>query len=276
MKIKFALLATALAAVSIGSTQATLLTYEGFDYTASTNITGQDGGTGWRTDASWANASGGITGKVATRGLSYTGINPAYTAFSPTGNAANLEGTFQNDRLLAVDTGAAYDEAHLRANDGLYIGGSTVTGTLWGSFLVQASQWDAAGSQMIFNMDAAGCATSTKASIRQASAGAPITIIDFIGTGQNIGTGSIPTSALSTTNPNLIVFRYEFNEGSDDTLSVWLNPTAESDPADITTTAEDFVLNYVTLHSGNENGDLVFDEIRYGTTFADVVPASKP
>ncbi len=267
MKTKFTLLATAVAAVSIGSAQAALLTYEGFDYTSAANITGQTGGTGWRTptNPAWNSGTGGT---VAASELGYTGINASYTAFSPTGNAANMGGVFRNDRFFAIDTGAAYATAGLRGA-GNFIGGSTVTGTLWGSFLVNASQWGTgSGPQMLFNMSS-GVGTGTQASIRQTGAGSAIGVTDTGGGG--IGaTGSILTSALSITNPNLIVFRYEFNGASNDTFSVWLNPTAASDSASITAT--DYILNNLEIRSVNANGALAFDEIRFGTTFADVVP----
>ncbi|MDZ4787345.1 MAG: PEP-CTERM sorting domain-containing protein [Blastochloris sp.] len=272
------LLTAAIAAISfanLGSASATLLTYEGYNYTASANITSQTGGSGWRTpQASFPWGTGGTTGTVATSGLTYTGINAAYTVFAPTGLAGNYGGAFRNQRLLAIDAGGVYDTASLRGA-GNFIGGSTVTGTLWGSFLVGASLWDtASGPQMIFNLGTTA-GTGTQAGLRQISAGSAISLTDQ--NGGTIGaTGTIATSALSTTNPNLIVFRMAFNGASDDTMSVWLNPTAASDTASITATQANFVLNNPEWRSVNANGSLVFDEIRFGTTFADVVPIPEP
>jgi len=273
------LLTAAIAAISLaslGSASATLLTYEGFGYTSAANITGQTGGSGWRTPvATYPWGTGGTTGTVAASGLAYTGINAAYTVFAPTGLAGNYGGAFRNQRLLAIDTGGVYDTAGLRGA-GNFIGGSTVTGTLWGSFLVGASLWDtASGPQMVVNLGST-TGTGTQASIRQTGAGSAISLTD--GSGNGIGaTGTIATSALSTTNPNLIVFRMVFNGASDDTMSVWLNPTAATDTASISTTTQaNFVLNNPEWRSVNANGNLVFDEIRFGTTFADVVPIPEP
>ena len=259
-----------LGALAVSPAYATPLTYEGFDYTSAANVTGLTGGSGWHNPASFSWATGGTTGMVATSGLSYTGIDAAYTTFAPTGLAANYGGAFQNQRLLDIDAAGVYDTAGLRGA-GNFIGGSTVTGTLWGSFLVSASVWDTgSGPQMLFNLGSTA-GTGTQASIRQTGAGSAISLTN--GGGGGIGAiGSIDTSELSTTVPNLIVFRYQFNGPSDDTLEVWLNPTSTSDTASISATQPNFVFNLLILRSVNANGNLVFDEVRFGTTFADVVP----
>lgn len=269
------LLVAALAFVSIGSAQAALLTYDGFDYTSGANITGLTGGSGWRTPVgTYPYSTSGTTGTINASGLSYTGINAGYTGFSSSGLAANMGGVFRNQRLLQIDAGGIYDTNGLRGA-GNFIGGSTVTGTLWGSFLIGASIWGtASGPQALFNLGTTA-GTGTQASIRQTGAGTAISVTDQ--SGGSIGaTGSIVTSSLSTTNPNLIVFRYQFNGAGNDTFSVWLNPTSASDTASISATAADFVLNQPEFRSVNANGNLVFDEIRFGTTFADVVPIPEP
>jgi len=253
----------------------TLLSYEGFNYTASTSITGLSGGTGWRSPSNPSWTSGGTSGTVAASGLSYTAIDPAYTAFAPTGRAGNFGGTFQNNRLPAVDTGGVYAAAGLKASDGNYLGGNTVTGTLWGSVLVAANPWGtASGPHMLFNLGSTA-GTGTQASIRQTAAGSAISVTNVSGGG--IGaTGSIPTTSLSTTTPNLIVFRYEFNGSGNDTFTVWLNPVSATDTSAITATAADFVFNNLTLRSVNANGGLIFDELRLGTSFAVVTPHAQP
>ncbi|MBC8009489.1 MAG: putative Ig domain-containing protein, partial [Burkholderiales bacterium] len=250
----------------------TLLSYEGFDYTASTSITGLTGGTGWRSPSNPSWTSSGTTGTVAASGLAYTAIDPAYTSFAPSGRAGNYGGIRQNNRLPAIDAGGVYATAGLKASDGNYLGGSTVTGTLWGSFLVAANSWSS--PQMIFNLDAT-TGTGTKVSIRQTSAGSALTITDVNGGGLS-ATGTIPTSSLSTTTPNLIVFRYVFNGASNDTFDVWLNPVSSSDTPAISVTSANFIFNNLTLRSVNANGGLVFDEIRLGTSFPIVTPYTAP
>jgi len=273
MKTQKILSITGLVLGLVSTASAAVLTTESFNYTAGA-VTGQTGGTGWRTPvASFPWATAGTTGTVTTTGLTYTAINAAYTAFAPAGGAGNFGGAFRNARLLAIDTGGVYETATLRGA-GNFIGGSTVTGELWGSFLVGASVWGTgSGPQMLFNLGSTA-GTGTQASIRQTGAGSAISLTD--GSGNNFGTGSIATSSLSTTVPNLIVFRYVFNGTSDDTMSVWLNPTAASDTASITATQANFVLNQPELRSVNANGNLVFDEVRFGTTFLDVVPIPEP
>ncbi|MBC8010018.1 MAG: putative Ig domain-containing protein, partial [Burkholderiales bacterium] len=246
----------------------TLLSYEGFNYTASTSITGLTGGTGWRSPSNPSWTSSGTTGTVAASGLTYTAINPAYTSFAPTGLAGNYGGILQNNRLPAIDAGAAYATAGLKASDGNYIGGATVSGTLWGSYLVAANSWSS--PQMLSNLDSTA-GTGTKISIRQTAAGSAISVTDVSGGG--IGAiGSIPTASLSTTTPNLIVFRYVFNGASNDTFDVWLNPTTATDTPAISVTSANFIFNNLTLRSVNANGGLVFDEIRLGTSFPIVTP----
>jgi hypothetical protein len=265
----------AITLAGLGSASAAVLTTESFGYTSAANVTGQTGGSGWRTPvASFPWATVGTTGTVATSGLSYTAINASYTAFASSGLAGNYGGALQNQRLLAIDTGGVYDTAGLRGA-GNFIGGSTVTGTLWGSYMVGASVWGTgSGPQMLYNLGSTA-GTGTQASIRQTGAGSAISLTDQ--SGNSIGaTGSIATSSLSITVPNLIVFRYQFNGTSDDTFNVWLNPTAASDTASITATQANFILNLPTFRSVNANGSLVFDEVRFGTTFLSVVPIPEP
>ncbi len=274
MKTNPSLLLT-LAVIATLPVSAAVLTTESFDYTASTAITGQTGGTGWRSPANpaWQGATGGT---VATSGLSYTGINASYTAFSSSGLAGNYSANVRNDRFLAIDAAGAginsqYADAGLRGT-GNFIGGSTVTGTLWGSYLMSSTDFSL--TQSIFNL---GSSTGgTAASLRQAGgAGSALELTNTSGGG--IGAvGTIPRASLSTTVPNLIVFRYEFNGASNDTFSVWLNPTSASDPANITTnTQADFALQSVELRN-TQAANLIFDEVRFGTAFADVVPVPEP
>ncbi|MBC8011477.1 MAG: fibronectin type III domain-containing protein [Burkholderiales bacterium] len=264
---------TSLAALGIlASTpvSATLLTYEGFDYTASANLTGQTGGSGWRSPSNPSWASGGTTGTIAATGLSYTAISAAYTGLTPTGLAANLSGALQNNRLPAIDTGGVYATAALRGS-GNFIGGSTVTGTLWGSFLVSANLWSTgSGPQILFNLDS-NTGTGTRVSIRQIGAGSAINLTNTGGGGIGAA-GTIPADSLSTTTPNLIVFRIVFNGAGNDTVDVWLNPTSETNTPAITASVADVVFNNILIRSVNANGGLAFDEIRFGTTPGDVMP----
>lgn len=250
------------------SNPGTLLTYEGFNYTASAGITGLSGGSGWRSPSNPSWATGGTTGTITASGLTYTAINPTYTSFAPTGRAGDFGGVRQNNRLPAIDAGGVYANAGLKATDGNYLGGGTVSGTLWGSFLVAANSWSS--PQLILNLDSTTGA-GTKLSLRQASPGSALTVTDTNGGG--IGaTGGIPITSLSTTMPNLIVFRYVFNGPANDTFHVWLNPASANAAPDISVTSANFVLNNLVLRSVNANGGLVFDELRLGTGFGIVRP----
>ncbi len=259
--------------------QATLLTYEHFDYTSGSNITGlgdaTDGGSdaGWRTSANTTWNTAGTTGTVNASGLSYTSANAGYTAFAASGLAANMGGIFRNDRYLAIDAGGVYALNGLKDTSANNIGGTGVTGDLWGSVLVSGSQWTTgSGSQMILNLST-NIGGLKGMSIRQASAGSAIQLLDT--TGNSVGAvGSFTPSASAT---YLIVFKYGFSSaGASDTFSVWFNPTSDSDSAAITASGLDIGLQQTEMRSVNANGSLVFDEIRLGTTFGDVVPVAVP
>lgn len=269
---KILLPAIAAVFVTVASSEATLLTTESFDYTSAANITGQSGGSGWRSPSnpSWETALGKSTGTVNSSGLSYTSVNASYTAFAASGNSALMSGDSANNRYLAIDSGGVYDTAGLRNSGGNFLGGSGVTGTLWSSVLMSSSNWSNSFALLTFDSNTG---TGTAAQLRQNGSGGDFVIRN--NSGGDIGaTGSITKASAGTI--GLFVFRYDFNAAGNDTLSVWLNPTSASDTAAITATQTDFILNNLMIRNANGSTAPVYDEIRFGTTFADVVPIPEP
>lgn len=261
----------ALAAMTTFPAHALLLTQESFDYTAGVNISGQSGGSGWRSPSNPTWTSGGTTGTVAAPGLQYSDVNADYTQFLASGNTASLSGE-RNLRFLDIDSGGVYDGAGLRGG-GNYIGGTGVDGDLWGSFMFTASDYSASGAYTLFNLFTT--AGGDGLAIRQSSAGSNFQLTNSSAT--VIGTGSIALGSLSTTDPNLIVYKYGFDSAANsDTFEVWLNPLTAGDTADITLSGANLALNNIEIREVLGNVALSLDEIRLGTEFTDVVPIPEP
>ncbi len=261
----------ALAVSLVIPAQASLLTIESFDYTAGANISGQSGGSGWRSPSNPTWTTNGTTGTVASPGLQYTDANADYSAFLAVGNTASLSNE-RNIRFLDIDTGGVYDNAGLRGA-GNYIGGTGVDGDLWGSFMFTASDYSASGAYTLFNLFTT--AGGDGLAIRQSSAGSNFQLTNATAT--VIGTGSIALGSLSTTAPNLIVYKYGFDSAANsDTFEVWLNPETAGDAADITLSGANLALNNIEIREVLGNVALSLDEIRLGTEFTDVVPIPEP
>ncbi len=106
--------------------------------------------------------------------------------------------------------------------------------------------------------------------------------------GSTLGVGKRATAPAVTTTigsgPQLVVVRYRFQSG-DDQVDLWVNPTntsygAASPPPSLgsTTGATDPAnLTYFAFNGTSGSGPTVYyDELRIGTTWADVVPGTPP
>ena len=267
----FTVILTVLVLYTTNAAKATLLAYEGFDYTAGTTVAGQSGGSGWA--SAWATGStGNLMGTNVAGNLSYTDVNGlslvtaggSLVVGNPAGPATT---TATPNRTLS----------------------STLSGrTTWISFLYQ---------RLNFTL-------GTLPYLRQANLGL------FEGSAERADVGGPNTSATvnnvlsawgSGTHNNAMPFQaasYPINSGSTyfilikvvadsttaaDTAYVWFNWTNLLVEPDIATAA--LVQNEVNLTSvgtlrfqaGNLNSsgsNAVFqvDELRVGTTFADVTP----
>ncbi|MBC8142340.1 MAG: hypothetical protein H7Y38_12960 [Armatimonadetes bacterium] len=215
------------------------IAYDGFDYATGSPITGQTGGTGWV--GAWT----GDNDLVATPGL---GFDTLSTIGGYVDSDNNFNGVF---RTLAQQ--------------------NTANGDLWGSFLVASgdsgntngfmglSLLQDGGEQIIFGKLFNGSAFYNFGVLAGANNGASAT-----GTAQITGAAS------------LFVFQFD-NTGSGLNINAWINPTPGTLTPDTTafsvTNVADISFNRIRFDNGG-GASYDYDEVRFGTTFADVSPAA--
>ncbi len=223
-----------LLSVNATPAQAELIAYEGFDYPDATKVVGMTGGYGWA-DQWYA----GTSSRTRTPGLTYTDSNSV--VYPVVGNALYLENSFPyNTRDLAVPQG----------------GLSTTT---WFSFIGKGSL--GGGKEAL-------CFNSGSFS-------------DEIAVGMYNGssnwTAVLPDGfyslGVSFSQKVFIVGRIDSN--STCRIRIWVNPDLDSEPVNA-----DAALNVtyyprvefskVVLDGATAGADSIWDEIRLGTTFADV------
>jgi len=249
-----------------------LLTYEGFGYADADTLTGLNGGSGWRNDPGpqFAWGTSGTSGTVASPGLSYADVG--YTTAPATSGLALTANN--NNRLLPIDAGSAYDSASFDIRDGgNRFGAATADAagaingvSLYGSFLVKSSNWSAA--RLLFELNDNGGGSQLR--IMQSSVGSNLDIRD--GSSNDLSGNS---AELNGSNTYLVVWKLDFSstEGGDN-FTFWLNPTGGTNaPAGgiSLTTPKNITFNNLLIRG--LAGAVVFDEVRLGTSWADVAPA---
>ena len=237
------LAAAAILFVTSAQSSAALLAYEGFDYTAGTDVNASNGGTGWTTawnnDAAgrWDNTSGSLSyGSLPTSGGKASLINSS----SP-----EIQRTFSN---------------------------APTTGTLWISWLHDSTSVDSFNQLRLHQGDA-----NTN---RVATIGAhAVTPASQTWTLYNGSFGSPVNSGIAMTGTQFVVLGIDL---ATDTFSLYINPalgaTAPATASATATFANAFTidtLRYV-IHSPAATGDPSIDEIRIGTSYADVAAVPEP
>ena len=247
-----------------GHLSATILAVDSFDYTDGAGLSGLNGGSGWA--GAWSNP--GTDAVIANPGLDYTDVDAAYTAFSSTGNAVDASGAPNNRRLLDTAASGTFDNAGLVGTGG-DIGGSGVSsGSLYGSVLLSSPDFTAAGTRVLMEF---GPTTSDPFRIQQNGGGANFEITDL--SNNNLGTGSLAASGSDV----LLVWRMDFGAGSaNDDITVWMSPTSESSSSISLSSTRDIAFDRLTMRGVGASNDYTYDEIRFGTTFNDVVPVPEP
>ncbi len=237
------------------SASAATLAYEGFTGypNANNNIVGQNGGTGW--GAAWnSGTSEGFLHTVRTPStIAYAGYTGSTTPAASGGNYLNLAAGFGAAnpanvfRFLDVTGGGTFGAAG-------YVSGGKIGAdntTLWASLLL-SSQANSGGAN--------GSATITFNST----------------TANNV---TLPQSQAS----NLVVFKFVFGPGSTDTVTTFANPnlaTFDGTSGGVTSAAGDYAFTGLTLTesytggSGSPGAETRYDDIRFGTTLADVAPVA--
>jgi len=253
--IRLTLVAAAMSAGVASVTHAAELTYEGFTgYSTaggSNDLVGNTGGTGF--GGAWASPdSDGFLRTVRTpTAIAYPGYDGSSTPAASGGNYLNLAAAFGGANPFRVfrplDTagGGVYD------TNGFISGGKIGADnkTLWGSIL--------------FSNNAAQTNGTGAASIA------------FDGTVSNSTIVLFQPSA-----SNLLVFRFDFSAGATDTITTFANPnlaTFDGTTGGVTSAPGDYAFTALRLTesyaNGNNGAETQFDDIRFGSTLADVAPA---
>jgi hypothetical protein len=275
VRLQFCGVAAALCAGMLAArpAQAVLVAYDGFDY-ATGDLAAQNGGSGF-TNA-WTRANG--TGSVVTGGLTYTDSQGNQLAVS--GNHAFFSGVSGNGDF-------SRDIAMQGATDGV---------TTWWSFISQRLSPHATNDENLARASSLQIrnTVTTTPSVERLAVGKGTTASPSVtSTWSMLHSGAVG-NAVQTTKPILdqafLVVRID--HAGDSTVAdtgawLWVNPRLDQVPnianadASYTSTttpaAIDFSFNRIRAFAGNTASGSVYaemsiDEIRVGTTFADVAP----
>ena len=218
------------------ATQAALIVHEPFDYPVGP-LAAQDGGTGW------TNGWTGSGNDVAAPGLTYRdGTNELIV----TGNAVSLlTGLSGNFRYLPSVLGGEQQQR-------IYI-----------SFVGRVTN--------TFN-NYAGLALYHQG-VEQYFIGQLAGFTPWWGSRKPDGSGSIITTNHAVA-PAFIVARLDFfATGGQMSVRLFINPPLQAEPVALWLRgATSFSFDQIRVQSGASNGTKIFDEIRIGTTWDDVVP----
>ena len=291
--------------------QAATYFYESFDYTAGQTFLGQNGGVGfaniWQTNStSPGNAwvySGSLGYTDQNNHALVTSGNRGMVTGDGTATGSNTGGNTGNAQTIRALNYSTYP-------GGVALGSNGVA-TTWLSMVSQRTDLPfvasngsnylhgrAASLQLYSGLNASGVAGQENLSVGRASQNSETTIGDLPDDTWAIfnsgnANGQV-TSGLSFLNPTFMVVRIDHvgavgvGAGDADTAYVWFNlPDLSVEPgigsADLTINAaqfgssRDYVISALRLFGGSRNatvgyGQLDIDELRGGSTFADVAP----
>ena len=233
---------------------AALIAYEGFDYASGTDILGQSGGTGWAAGSSWSGYDPSVTwpGVVSSSGLSYGSLaiqgNALTTATTPGPKLSSSAIYWRNLPQFGQEGTTLYVSFLFRPETGYgYYGGVNLTDDIGRGIYVGKS-----GAVGYNNYGLEG----------------PLGVID---------SSSVPVTAGETV---FIVLKAQFLAGND-IYSIFINPAldgAESAavPSAVKTNFDPANPLFGTTFQFNNYGYYTIDEIRVGTTYADVMPTAVP
>ena len=281
--------------------KAALLAYEGFNYTAGdslTNASAQGSGDSY----GWAGRWSGASIPLATNVAASLGYTDALGHTLSTDGGSVVVGVLSGTTVNAQPS-RSFNFGNL--NGSAYTGLTNSPGTYWASFVMQWIGPVTAGSttnqyvrkgDLIFRSGALTNATTTGNQLFAAGSpnagnrlGTPVdTWATWVGADAGSGTTNTGLAASSAplNTPTFVLIRLDLNGGaSSDTIYTWFNWTnLNSEPSIATantinnSTNEDGLNNIrLDANGGNASGTntvLVFDEFRFGTTFADVTPHS--
>jgi len=254
-----------LVVTAAATAQAALVAYEGFNsYSSGSNLFGQNGGTGW--NGAWVDKSStenedgdpitwNYTWVAGGSGLSYPNL-----VATPGSGAANV---FQEGG----------DTLYFTAER--YLAAPQSSGTLFISYLQYFSVNEAGKGPDFVDIMGTG---SRYARVITAWGSSYRWCLHAFDTGQSQVNNFAPAAQAGET--HLVVLRIDFNASSiNERIKVYLDPTLtseEANTANATISNRDIgsVSGFKIVMRGNDLANShSFDEIRFGTTWEDVVPA---
>lgn len=230
--------------------QATLLTYEGFGYNNNTILDSTTGGSGWAAD--WGQFLGNNTAYTNKTGSL---ADPTAT-LTTTGNhvesgAGGFEGRYNNFPSYGANGTTAFFSILLRV-DSLGLTGQAGGGN--GGFILQLFTSTANGDLAIGKNGTDSTWDLEHGSTRVSAGSSPVV-------GQTV----------------LLVLRADYLNPGVDTFKLYINPTGQTEPGSPNATMSYDIGTQNGLGLNVFNGAKAsFDEIRIGTTWADVVPGLVP
>lgn len=255
------------------SANATLITYDGFNYASGTNLHGLSGGTGWQT--AWDNQNGtGSAITVASSGLTYSTLITS-------GNQVTTNTYDSTGRRLDVSYLGAWDSAGYVSDP--FIITQIDQGTVWGSFLARRNAATATWDEPVFSLHRNNTdwfATSASSALQ----------IGWDATGgtwfarQGSTTTNLAGSAIGEV--VLFAFKLELSTSGTNNIYVWMNPsglggsdlavsTANASFTGLATSDARFKA-FAVYGGGSASNAMTFDEVRFGTTYASVTPIPEP
>lgn len=266
--------AAAIAAAALAvSAQAELIVYEGFDYTAAADVAGQNGGTGfaaaWSGSDSFDVSSGLSFGSLQVTGGSSARVNRAgNAAISRTVSASAVTALTADDSTMwfSVLMDPTDDTLELSvAGFPLNTHGTLIFGdtALTGGSGTAPAPIGAGGDAFGVSFDG----------IDGDFANTEIQAVSYVG-------GVISTDGTLVVGDNIsfIVGQIDFAaDGTDDTLTLYnvTDPSAPL-PTAFATLSADFDQSTFNVVSIGDAQTSIFDEIRFGTSLADVTPVPEP
>jgi hypothetical protein len=243
-------------------THATTLLEESFNYTPNASLTAAN--------ASWVAYGSGADPAVVAQNLSFDGLKGS------TGNALSLSGAGSSNfrTFTAQTTGTVYFSFLLNVTD--ITSFTTTSSTPLLSLLGNDNALTPRGAGVFLRPETGGYVMG----------------LNKVNSSPTSG-GAIASSVLSVGQTYLIVASYEIISGSNnDVVSIWINPTSSTFANDANKPTSTFAITTGTdfnpgasgisalsiMHGSGLAGmpSLLIDEVRVGTTWADVTPSGIP
>jgi hypothetical protein len=254
--------------VSTTTVHAAVIAYEGFNYDPG-NIAALNGGAGWT--SAWTSNS--TTGNVVAGGLSYTDTNGDQLAVS--GNSAVSSGQAASAQTVRdlPQTGTAGTSTWIS-----YIGQRLAPHATADENLARAA------SLQIHDV---GTSPVEKLAIGKGTTSPPAVQQNW----SILHSGSVANAVYSTTpHLSLAFLVVRIDHIGDTTVAdnawLWVNPLLDTEPSTASADASfigalDFSYDRIRVFAGNTSGgnpyaQIAYDEIRFGTGYADVAPIAIP